>query len=240
MNNYIEPLKCIVKDEQDEQRGRLIITSDWHGKLSLVENLFNKLNLQSNDTIIYLGDAIDRGEDSKGCIDFILNLKKHYKVVTLLGNHEKFVLEAAQDPNGKMARSWLLNGGMACIDSYDPEFKSNNPIELILDTHGDYFNNLQLTYETENFIFVHGYLSHELDVEDQEEFLCIWGRFKDIWPHKSGKTVVCGHSIQKNGPTNHGFKICIDTGGFLDDGYITAMVVEGAKVNFIHSDYNRN
>lgn len=230
----------MIKDANDEMSGRLIVSTDWHGKLSRVKNLFSKLDLQPNDTIIYLGDAIDRGEDSKGCVDFILDLKKRYKVVTLLGNHESFVLEAAKYPNGQMARSWLMNGGIACIDSYDPECRSSDPIKLILDTHADYFNNLQLTYETENFIFVHGYLSHELDVEDQEEFLCIWGRFQDIFPHKSGKTVVCGHSIQTNGPTNHGFKICIDTGSFLRNGYVTAMVVDKCKTSFIHSDPNIN
>jgi serine/threonine protein phosphatase 1 len=78
-------------------------------------------------------------------------------------------------------------------------------------------------------------LAHEQDVEDQEEWQCIWGRFSDIYPHKSGKTVVCGHSIQRDGVANDGFRICIDTGSFLADGYITAMVIDGAKEYFVNS-----
>ena len=85
-------------------------------------------------------------------------------------------------------------------------------------------------------IFVHGFLAHEQDVEDQEEWRCIWDSFREIYPHKSGKTVVCGHSIQRGGVVDDGFRICIDTGSFLPDGYITAMVIDGPKYSFVRSN----
>jgi hypothetical protein len=64
--------------------------------------------------------------------------------------------------------------------------------------------------------------------------MCLWGRFNDIQPHKSDKTIVCGHSIQSE-PVNMGYKICIDTGSFKPQGYITAMVIEGNKYEFVDS-----
>lgn len=216
---------------------KIIAIGDVHGELDKLKTLFGKLEFAKEDTIIFLGDYIDRGPDSKGVIDFILSLKDQCNLVLLKGNHEAFFLDTLQYPQGKMAESWMLNGGVKCLNSYVPieRWCEEDPLEKMEELHRDFFKNLQLTYETENFIFVHGYLSHELDLEDQEEFLCLWGRYKDIWPHKSGKTVVCGHSIQRNGPTNEGFKICIDTGSFKPDGYITAMVIEGCRSKFVDS-----
>ncbi len=138
-----------------------------------------------------------------------------------------------------MFESWMNNGGIACLKSYNKYgLKDSTIIDTVhkmFEIHGDFFNDLQLTYETKNHIFVHGYLAHEQDVEDQEEFQCLWGRFSDIYPHKSGKTVVCGHTVQRDGIANDGFKICIDTGSCFPHGYITAMVIDGEKEYYIDS-----
>ena len=218
--------------------GKIIAIGDVHGELAKLKQLFSKLSIEKEDTVIFLGDYIDRGPDSKGVIDFILSLKDKCNLVTLKGNHEEFFLETLKHPNGRMAQSWMQNGGLKCLASYvplDENWTENDPLKLMGDLHGDFFKNLQLTYETDHFIFVHGYLAHELDVEDQEEFNCLWGRYRDIWPHKSGKTVVCGHSVQRGGYKNDGFKICIDTGSFLPEGYITAMVIDGHRTFFVDS-----
>jgi serine/threonine protein phosphatase 1 len=226
------------------KNSKIICIGDVHGELHRLKNLFEKLSFTKNDTIIFLGDYIDRGPDSKGVIDFVLSLKDKCNLVTLKGNHEMFAIDAFEFFEGKLSKggmfnSWTMNGGDACLRSYLRDgLYLDRPFEIVEEMfidHGDFFNNLKLTYETENHIFVHGFLAHEQDVEDQEEWQCVWGRFKDIYPHKSGKTVVCGHSVQRSGVTNDGFRICIDTGSFLLDGYITAMVIDGAKEYFVDS-----
>jgi serine/threonine protein phosphatase 1 len=222
-----------------KDNGKIICIGDIHGELYKLHNLFERLSFTEKDTIIFLGDYIDRGENSKGVIDFVLSLKDKCNLVTLKGNHEMFAIDTFDFIEGKFSKggmfnSWVMNGGSACLKSYGKEDVKENILEMV-DIHEDFFKNLQLTYETENHIFVHGFLAHEQDVEDQEEWQCLWGRYGDIWPHKSGKTVVCGHSIQRNGVKNEGFKICIDTGSFLPDGYITAMVIDGAKEYFVDS-----
>lgn len=222
---------------------KTVVCGDLHGEKLKLEKLFSKLTIKKEDTVIFLGDYCDRGPDSKGVIDFIINLKKKCKVITLLGNHEDMAIESLKTLEGRFSNagyrnSWMMNGGLQCLRSYDPESVANNYLNAALvkmfEIHGDFFNDLQLTYEDENYIYVHGFLAHELDVKDQNEFHCLWGRFKDIEQHKSGKTVVCGHTCHAE-PANHGFKICIDTASFKPDGCITAMVIQGNKTKFVNS-----
>jgi serine/threonine protein phosphatase 1 len=209
---------------------RLIIFSDIHGELWKLQELFNRLSLQKDDRIIFLGDYIDRGENSRGVIDYIINLQKRYDVVTLLGNHEAFALEVMTDRRMGMIKSWFSIGGKATLDNYNGDFDEMERV------HGNFLHNLKLIHEEEKYIFVHGYLAHLLDVEEQHKDSCIWGRFDEIKPHKSGKIVVCGHTIQHGGPTDLGYKVCIDTGSFKPDGYITAMVIDGDKVSYVKSN----
>jgi len=210
--------------------GKQIIFSDIHGMLYRLQDLMNKISLsKKNDQLIFLGDYIDRGEHSRKVIDYIIDLQKNYNVVCLRGNHEAMAIEAIQDPKSPMVGSWMRNGGASTMGNY------NWDIEELDRVHGDWLRSLKLIHETENHIFVHGYLNHDKDLGEQNEEACVWSRFDSIKPHKSGKTVVCGHTIQHGGPTDLGYKICIDTGAFKRDGYITAMIIEGDKHRFVDS-----
>lgn len=208
---------------------KLAAIGDVHGELEKLENLISKLNLKRSDKIIFLGDYIDRGENSRGVVDFILDLQKRYDVICLKGNHEQFVTDIMGNRESNMIGSWLMNGGYATLGSYGGSFK------LLEEIHGNFYKELNITYETENHIFVHGWLHHKKDLSDQVEEACLWSRFDDIKPHKSGKTVVCGHTIQKWEPTDLGYKICIDTGSFKEKGCITALVIEGDDQKFVNS-----
>jgi len=228
---------------------KIIAIGDIHGELYKLHNLFDKLSINKNDTLVFLGDYIDRGEHSKGVIDHLIKLSKDYNCVFLKGNHEAFFLESYSKIFGSSAwssdngggtpqifNSWMINGGKACLRSYDAqallEGYDNKAVYTMNETHGHFFRKLKLTYETENYIFVHGHLAHEQDVEDQEEWQCIWGRYSDIWPHKSGKIVVCGHTPHPH-PIDDRFKICIDTGSFKMDGHISALVIDDHGHSFV-------
>jgi serine/threonine protein phosphatase 1 len=231
---------------------KLIAIGDIHGKLYKLQSLFDKLSINQTDTLVFLGDYIDRGENSKGVIEYLIDLSKHYNCVFLKGNHESFFLDSYKRVFGssawtsdgssgapKIFQSWMLNGGRECLRSYNAQAVSEGYLYRALqdmdDQHGSFFNGLRLTYETDKYIFVHGYLSHEQDVEDQEEFLCLWGRYGDIWPHKSGKIVVCGHTTHSK-PVDDKFRICIDTGSFTDTGYISALVIDENGHKFVEGN----
>ena len=100
-----------------------IAIGDIHGNFLALDNLLDYLApyIRAEDTIVFLGDYIDRGPDSKKCIDRILSLRSYYheRVVTLLGNHEQWMMRTYED---HASHSWLF--GMEAfntIRSYSPD-----------------------------------------------------------------------------------------------------------------------
>ncbi len=219
---------------------RIIAIGDIHGELWKLEELFNKISLNKNDRIIFLGDYIDRGSNSRGVIDYIIKLKSRYDVITLLGNHEQFTLELIQDKRPGMIGSWFSVGGHKTLANYVDKCDNSEDYNFALDElnriHGDFLRNLKLIHEEEKYIFVHGFLSHSLDIEEQNKDSCLWARFNEIKPHKSGKIVVCGHTPQYGGHVDSGYKVCIDTASYKVNGFITAMVIDGGKVSYVKSN----
>ena len=158
------------------------------------------------DTLVFLGDYIDRGPDSKGVVDFILQLRKELPhVVCLKGNHEALFLD--WHLNGKDYDLYLYNGGGTTIRSYSQEGEFKLPHE-----HLDFFTSLRLYYETADYIFVHAGLRGDIPLQEQDPHDLIWIRDEFILsPHDFGKVVIFGHT-----PMQRVFiapnKIGIDTG----------------------------
>lgn len=163
-------------------RGRLLAVSDIHGcrnkfALALLKSnlIDSELNWIGKDcTLVILGDAIDRGPDSKGVVDLILHIKRQAdkiggSVITLMGNHEKMVIDAAKHKNPNTRQSWfncwMDNGGYQCVQSYYDIFpdeqiegfdiwNKENP-EIIVNYHKEYFDNLLPFVIINDTLFVH-------------------------------------------------------------------------------------
>ena len=73
---------------------RFIAITDIHGELRKLENVLSKIDLRDDDTFVFMGDYIDRGPDSKGVIEKLLEIKKHFKTICLIGSHEYALLHA--------------------------------------------------------------------------------------------------------------------------------------------------
>ena len=86
-----------------------IAIGDIHGNAKALQDLLGQLaaELTAADTVVFLGDYIDRGPDSRGCIERILQFRAGTvaKVVTLAGNHEDWLLRSLSDPT---RHSWIL------------------------------------------------------------------------------------------------------------------------------------
>ena len=95
---------------------RTLAIGDIHGSSAALKALADFVDFAPDDVIITLGDYIDRGPDSKGVIDFLIELRKSHQVITLKGNHE-IMMENARISDQELY-FWLLNGGEAAMESF--------------------------------------------------------------------------------------------------------------------------
>lgn len=201
---------------------RLFAIGDIHGCLTALDTLLISLELRPDDQIVFLGDYIDRGPNTQGVIERLLQLEDQGNHIFLRGNHEQWMLSGVV--NFSMFQSWCEVGGLETMQSYGSMDLGNIP-----DDHWLFIERTRLFYETETHIFVHG-ATDEGPLETMSQHWLLWSRIYNIEPHPSGKRVICGHTSQKSGrPLDRGFAVCIDTHAY-GDGYLTALEVNTDKV----------
>jgi len=191
--------------------GKYFAIGDIHGCLSQLEALWDKIDFDpEKDTLIFIGDYIDRGPDSKEVVDFILDLKKKLNVICLRGNHEQMLLTYHLYNSYK--DFYLINGGKSTIMSYglvDTEMGKRIDIPP---EHLDFFRGLIPYHETEDYIFVHAGLKPGVDLYKQDPTDMLWIRYDFIdSDYDFGKKIVFGHTPMPK-PLFTAGKIGIDTG----------------------------
>ena len=112
---------------------RTIAIGDIHGCSIALEALIEAISPQPDDTIIPLGDYVDRGIDSKGVLDQLIELRDRCNLVPILGNHDQMMLHARDGRSD--FQGWLDCGGDAALDSYG----SSRKLDLIPRLISDYF-----------------------------------------------------------------------------------------------------
>lgn len=133
---------------------RKIAISDIHGCVQTFKTLLeDKVYLDTSDELYLLGDYIDRGPDSKGVIDYILQLKaRGFTVHCLKGNHEDMMLASLH--NFKIRESWEINGGITTLQSFGSE-----ELHKVPQRYWDFLNDLEYYRETDGFLLVHAGLN---------------------------------------------------------------------------------
>ena len=189
---------------------RIFAIGDIHGRFDKLCTLMEKIDIDfSTDTLVFLGDYIDRGAQSFEVVDHLIELnKQHPGTIFLKGNHEEMFEKYI---SGADRLTYLVNGGQQTLDSYMG--RSRQPDEpLIPREHLDFFKSLRLYYETESYIFVHAGMKQKVALEDQKPEDLLWIRRKFIdTKHDFGKMVVFGHTPLHE-PLLMPNKIGIDTG----------------------------
>jgi serine/threonine protein phosphatase 1 len=205
---------------------RTLAIGDVHGCLTALDTLLGFVQPRPDDQLVLLGDYIDRGPDSKGVLDRLIGLKRSRDVVCLRGNHEIMMLGAAQ--GGDDYRFWVACGGAAAMESY----AGPDGVATIDDIPGTHWHFLRQAcvdwYETDTHIFVHANLHPDKPLAGQITDWLHWQPVSKVWhrPHASGKTMVCGHSEQRDGvPLRLVQAVCIDTWAY-GDGWLTCLDVE--------------
>ena len=208
---------------------RTLVIGDIHGCSSTLDHLLRLVKPEPADTVVILGDCVDRGPDTRGVIVRLLGLKSFCRLILLKGNHEIMMLESRFDPGWD--KDWRGHGGRQTLKSYAPA-KENPTHADIPPDHWAFFENEFLDYwETDSHIFVHAGLDPDILLAEQKPLQLFWEFLTcQARPHLSNKTVICGHTSQSSGvPLHLGHTICIDTWAF-GGGFLSCLDVGGGIV----------
>lgn len=189
---------------------RLFIVGDIHGCLDPLKRMMDKIDWRpEEDGLIFLGDYIDRGVDSKGVVDYIIEISNSSPLVQcLMGNHENILLDFL---NSGDPRLLLLNGGITTLESYQVEEKGEKEA-LIPAEHVAFFESLFLYIELDEYYVVHAGFRPGVEVEKQATEDLIWIREPFIFSdYDFGKKVIFGHTPLAE-PLVMDNKIGLDTG----------------------------
>ncbi len=228
---------------------RIYAIGDIHGRLDLLTQLEGLIvddaaTGPQNKTVIYLGDYIDRGPDSGGVIDHLLDHPlAGFKGIRLMGNHEDFLINFLE--NGEQGSSWIANGGDATLEYYgitawpymtDGQLKPlRSKLEnLVPPRHRDFLAALYVSYKLGDYVFVHAGVRPGVQLADQDETDLMW--IREIFLKSNadfGHCVVHGHSIADE-PEIRRNRIGIDTGAYRT-GRLTCVVLEDDNVRFLQT-----
>ncbi len=205
---------------------RTIAVGDIHGCSNLLDQLLSIVQPKADDRLIFLGDYVDRGPDSRGVLDRLIKWHAQGNVVCVRGNHELMMMRARRSRSDY--RMWYSVGGMQALASYGSSPGQMGTIEQVPDEHWNFLEKFCLDYwETDSHIFVHAGVAYDLPMNEQDESWLFWEFFNPDFPpnHSSGKAVICGHTSQKSGEIlDCRSAICIDTYAY-GGGWLTALDV---------------
>lgn len=197
--------------------GRTFAIGDVHGCDTALGTLLARISLQAEDTVVFLGDLIDRGSGSKQVIDQVLETKQRCRVITIKGNHEAMLLHALRTGDEV---PWMEFGGDAALKSYDCD------IDEFPSSHIEFYQSMVDYWETHTAIFIHANLEHGVPLAEQPSASLRWQSLEGDEPrYDAQRRVICGHTPQKNGyPLVFPGWVCIDT-DCQRGGWLTALDV---------------
>lgn len=206
---------------------RLIAVGDIHGQMGKLLGLMELLQPGPEDQFVFLGDYVDRGPDSRGVIDYLIEFKKKFpNAIFIRGNHDQMLLDALVElgkADGQRLRDLsmvfaadaepsdldllLFNGGRQTLASYRLEsFMQGLPTE-----HVKFLQETVFWWCHDEFVFVHAAVENGVALEQQDPYFLLWQRWAD--PGANGEVHVVGHHPTTNRkPLFEEGRISLDTG----------------------------
>jgi serine/threonine protein phosphatase 1 len=180
------------------------VVSDIHGRLDLLDLCLAGIARHGKTgRVVFTGDYIDRGPDSKGVIQRLIDgPKEGWKWDFIRGNHEDFLLEAMK---GTDPRTWASNGDIETMKSYDFDVPAQ---------HLDWIDALPRLLWDDQRVYTHAGVSENYKLDEQPEQITQWYRYPkkaDVGYH--GRHVVHGHTPHHE-PELYKNRTNLDTGGF--------------------------
>jgi len=243
------PFRRRIRDETRAPKvpanTRVYAVGDIHGRADLLRNLHRQIAKdatrapEDEKLVVYLGDYIDRGLDSRGVIDLLIDKPPEgVAPIHLKGNHEATLLRFLDDPS--VGEAWLAYGGAETLYSYGVaratfasdrraiEAARHRLVETFPDRHRAFLEGLKATHRLGDYLFVHAGIRPGVPLDEQDEDDLLWIReefLRSTADH--GCVVVHGHSIRREVEFRSN-RIGIDTGAFAT-GVLTALVLAGDR-----------
>ncbi len=232
---------------------RVYAIGDVHGRLDLLQRLLRSIREDAaqakaaRKSLVYLGDYIDRGPESKGVIDLLLSRPMReagFEEIPIMGNHEDILLQFLADV--RCGPHWFAYGGMETLDSYgvrpprllaaeeDLVRAQRELAAKIPAAHLEFMRRMKLSHEEGDYLFVHAGLRPGVALAEQIGQDLMWIRDEFLQSNADfGKLVVHGHTIAET-PQVKANRIGIDTGAYAT-GVLTALVLEGNERRFLQT-----
>ena len=168
---------------------------DIHGGAVTFKALLDKINLRHEDRLYLLGDYVDRGSDSKGVLDIILELMAcGYDVRPVRGNHDDMFLKAVKGDNQKASLDYLDFWGLNTLVSFDVSFACDIP-----EQYSNLIESMPLIHVEDDYVFVHAGLDMSEDdpVSQSSRYKMMWVETEIVDIDKlGGRALVVGHRIK--------------------------------------------
>lgn len=185
---------------------KTFIVGDIHGRRTQLRDLIGMLPRDEQaDTLVFLGDLIDRGDDAPGVVSDVMSIQERNpdRVVCIRGNHEQMLLDFL----AQAAPLWLtpVTGGERTFEQYTgsaPAVTKEDDFELMREkilnaipaAHLDFIRLMPLYYEDEYALYVHAGLDNGKHPSDTDPRMLLWSRDMEFFKHYRGKPCVFGHT----------------------------------------------
>ena len=246
LDRLLKALKPASAEPQARLRDgrRVYAIGDSHGRADLLRALHRLIVADAEGgpaerAIVYLGDYVDRGPDSRGVLDILLDeVPAGFERIALMGNHEAMLLEFLE--RAETGPRWLWNGGTATLLSYGVAAPAQPGGAAELEAlrrafaaalparHLELLRGLRLSHVEDGYAFVHAGVRPglPLDMQAADDLLWIRGEFLDS-TLDHGHVVVHGHTIGREAELRAN-RIALDTGAYAS-GRLTALALEGER-----------
>ena len=235
---------------------RVYAIGDIHGRLDLLNELLTLIEDDAQDytgrkIAVFLGDYIDRGPDSKGVIDRLMQpLPADLEPVYLKGNHEAAMLHFFGSL--ETGAGWMRYGGLETLRSYNIPMQPGiatperlTELQRSLQArfpahHREWLDSCAISYELGDYYFVHAGIRPDVPLTDQSDHDRLWIRDAFLSWRGGGleKMIVHGHTISRDVEI-HPHRIGIDTGAY-SSGRLTSIVLEESRCRILQTNPNKN
>ena len=252
----------LLPDARGPEGLRIYAIGDIHGCIDKLQTVYARIeeDLRQHPAldyrIVHLGDYVDRGPDSRACVEAVMARVLDRRVYALCGNHEMQFLDFLGTPDAESFNNWITYGGLATMQSYGVELGGEpvygafddlkeraalreNLLSHVPKSHLSFLTTLPFILRFGDYVFVHAGVRPGVGLDDQIPRDLIWIREPFLSSEVDfGAVVVHGHTPQREVMVRPN-RIGLDTGAVYG-GPLSCLVLDGAERALLEADGRRS